>query len=238
MKHKNFFRAACLCISMGFVLCTTTFAEPVNKFISFENNSYNAEELWQQFYNSEANKRLIDIKLEPIREEIKYIERFGNYYFINSSNISTEETDNYFNRLTDLEKQKLELENKKEQYQLLKTGAEYQLTVLGEIKKPHEIKYELLQNGITNISADELLNLESEKESLKYQKEMLEFKNKELEYKYKMGQISDNDFITEFTNTAAEKQDIQQQYDTAKAKIEACSGTLPRPLGPKGRMSF
>ena len=62
---------------MGFVLCTTTFAEPVNKFISFENNSYNAEELWQQFYNSEANKRLIDIKLEPIREEIKYIERFG-----------------------------------------------------------------------------------------------------------------------------------------------------------------
>ena len=67
---------------------------------------------------------------------------------------------------------------------------------------------------------------------------MLEFKNKELEYKYKMGQISDNDFITEFTNTAAEKQDIQQQYDTAKAKIEACSGTLPRPLGLRDACHF
>ena len=233
MKRKNFFIAACLCITVGFVLCNTTFAEPLNNFMSFQSQTNDTEELWQQFYDSEANKRLIDLKIEPIREEIKYLERSGGYYFFNSSNNGAQNSDTYISRLTDLQNQKLELENKKQQYELIKSGAEYQLTALGEIKKPHEIKYELLENGEVNLSEDELLNLQSEREYLKYQKDLLELDNKELEYKYKIGQISDSDFITQFKQTAAKKQDIQQQYELTKAKIEACSSAIPMPLEPK-----
>ena len=50
-----------------------------------------------------------------------------------------------------------------------------------------------------------IINLQSKKEYLKYQKDLLALDNKELEYKYKIGQISDSDFITQFKQTAAKK---------------------------------
>ena len=124
MKRKNFFRAKCLYITVGFVLCTTNFDQPVNNFISFQSQRNNTQELMQQFYDCQANKRPTDLKLEPIREEIKYPEHLGGYYFYSSSNISTENSNTYFSRLTELQNQKLKLENKKEEYDTVKSKIE------------------------------------------------------------------------------------------------------------------
>lgn len=134
-----------------------------------------SDELWSQFYTAEASKKLAELQLEPLREQIRLLERpAGLWYY-------------------------------------------------GYGEEDWSAQYETL----TQLKAREY--------ELKLQEELLELDKKNLEYQYKLGQLADADFLSQYAALLEEKQGLKEQRELLDAQLKLYNELLgPGALGPKG----
>lgn len=193
-----------------------------------------SEALWDQYYEAEASKKLTELQLEPIREQVRLLEHPAALWY---SGYGEEDWSEQYQTLTQLKAREYELKLQKEQYEWNKKNAEYQLTLLGELQKPHELQYQLYLSGSVEFSLESALSLQQEKEALKLQEELLELDKKNLEYQYKLGQLADADFLSQYAAFLEEKQEIKSQRELLDAQLKLYNELLgPGALGPKGRL--
>ena len=224
MKIKKWF-AALLCAGLSVFWTLPAYAVPGSPYAQYVTAS--SGELWEQFYEAETQKKLIDLRMEPIREQIRLLEHSGIY-------LQTGAAPNY-QMLMDLKNQEYALHTQKEQYEMIKKNAESQLTLLGEIKKPHEIQYEL-SSGLTALSGKSAQDLQMEKEALKLREDELELQKKTLDYTYKLGQISEGDFAAQYKQVFRAKEEVKRQRERVDAELSLMVGVNgPKGLGPKGK---
>lgn len=181
-----------------------------------------SDALWKQYYEAEANKKLVELKTQPLHEQIKWAEQMGDY-----------------TQWMEYQQQEYSLKAQKEQYEFQKKQAEYQLTLLGEIQKPHQRLYTLYSEGDTTWSSSSLEELQMQKEALRLQEEKLELEKKTLEYTYRLGQVGDSAFVTQYQDILQQKQEIKQQRETIDAQCQVLSswtGVGPAGAGPAGRL--
>lgn len=219
-----------LCISLGApaMASPTLPTQPEASLVQTVTQS--GEELWAQYYQAEANKKLVEFQLEPIREQIRLLEEPAALQWYDSGAWSEQ-----YAALAELKAQEYELNVQKEQYEWSKRNAEYQLTLLGEIQKPHELQSQLYLSGVTDLSLESALSLQQEKEGLKLQEELLELEKKNVEYQYKLGQLGEADFLSQYTAVLQEKQEIKTQRELLDAQLKLYDGLLgPGSVGPKG----
>lgn len=241
MKRRNMLPAlllAGLCLTVGAPAVAAPGVEAQQLPQASEPNviqSYvtqSSDELWSQFYTAEASKKLAELQLEPLREQIRLLERpAGLWYY----GYGEEDWSAQYETLTQLKAREYELKLQKEQYEWDKKNAEYQLTLLGEIQKPHELQYQLYLSGSVDLSLESALSLQQKKEALKLQEELLELDKKNLEYQYKLGQLADTDFLSQYAALLEEKQGLKEQRELLDAQLKLYDELLgPGALGPKG----
>ena len=224
MKIKKWF-AALLCAGLTVSWTLPAYAVLGNPYAQYVTAS--SGELWEQFYEAETQKKLIDLRMEPIREQIRLLEHSGIY-------LQTGAAPNY-QMLMDLKNQEYALHTQKEQYEMIKKNAESQVTLLGEIKKPHVIQYEL-SSGLTALSGKSVQDLQMEKEALKLREDELELQKKTLDYTYKLGQISEGDFAAQYKQVFRAKEEVKHQRERVDAELSLMVGVNgPKGLGPKGK---
>ena len=65
--------------------------------------------------------------------------------------------------------------------------------------------------------------------------ELLELDKKNLEYQYKLGQLADADFLSQYAALLEEKQGLKEQRELLDAQLKLYNELLgPGALGPKG----
>lgn len=199
---------------------------------SYSYVTQSSDALWSQFYTAEASKKLTELQLEPLREQMRLLERPAGLWYYGYGGADWSEQ---YDTLTQLKAREYELKLQKEQHEWDKRNAEYQLTLLGEIQKPHELQYQLYLSGGVDLTLESALSLQQEKQALKFQEELLELDKKNLEYQYKLGQLSDADFLSQYTAFLEEKQGIKEQRELLDAQLKLYNGLMgPGALGPKG----
>lgn len=236
MKRKKFLPVLLLtglCVTVGVPAAAAPgMVEQQLLAYSYPHVAQSGDELWAQYYGAEAGKKLAELQLEPIREQVRLLERpAGLWYY----GYGGEDWSEQYEALTQLKAREYELNLQKEQYEWDKKNAEYQLTLLGEIQKPHELQYQLYLSGGVDLSLESAFSVQQEKEALKLQEELLELDKKNLEYQYKLGQLADADFLSQYAAFLEEKQRIKNQRELLDAQLKLYNELLgPGALGPKG----
>lgn len=241
MKKKGVLRVLCLCAALALPFSAPALALTTGAPSSLDPSpSYaaGAEELWEQFYDAEAGKKLVEFQLEPLQEQIRLLEHSANYALHTGLAQEGASYSDAYRTWLDLKNQAYALETRKEQYELIKKNAEYQLTLLGEIQKPHEIKYELYSSGTSTWSVEDLPALQSEKASLRLEEEQLELQKKSLEYQYRLGQVGEDDFLRQFKEILRQKDSVKRERERLEAELSLMTelfgpaGSHAGPAGP------
>ena len=96
-----------------------------------------------------------------------------------------------------------------------------------------------------DLSLESDLSLQQEKEALKLQEELLELDKKNLEYQYKLGQLADADFLSQYAALLEEKQGLKEQRELLDAQLKLYNELLgtrsagaERPAGPLNEREY
>lgn len=206
---KKFLSLTC-CTVFFMMICVQTSAAPLQPFptvAQMDATQYvtqSSEVLWQQYYEAEANKKLLEMKTQPLHEQIKWAEQMGDY-----------------TQWMTYKQQEYNFKSQKEQYEFQKKQAEYQLTLLGEIQRPHERVYALYDDETW--AETSFAELQMQKEALRLQEEKWELEKKTLEYTYRLGEVGDSAFLTQYQEILRQKQEIKQQRETIDAQCQLLS---------------
>ena len=191
-----------------------------------------AEELWNQFAQAEAYKKLYELQEKALREQLKLLEGPGAlyYYYANSEGAS-----DMYARLLELQSEQALLKAQKEQYEWQKKQAESYLKLTGAKLGKAELQYALYAGLLTpsGLSYEELY---AQCYSLQLEEQQLELQKKNLEYQYQMGQLADSDFVSQYASVVRQKESVKAQREQYDAELQSMIGVtgpgLALPLLP------
>lgn len=222
MKKQTLSILCCTVFCM--TMCVQTSAAPVQNLANAiasvdaaQSVTQSSETLWQQYYEAEANKKLLELKTQPLHEQIKWAEQMGDY-----------------TQWLEYKQQEYNAKSQKEQYEFQKKQAEYQLTLLGEIQKPHQRIYAWYEEGNAAWEDTSLEELQLQKETLRMQEEKLELEKKTLEYTYRLGEVGDDAFLTQYQDILQQKQYVKEQRENIEAQSQLLTKWTGPDMGPAG----
>lgn len=185
--------------------------------------SQSAEELWAQFCQAEANKKLLELQEKALREQIRLLEHGGYSLYYGTDGTG-------YAQLMALKSQQYQIQLAKQQYELQKKQAEYQLKYLGEKPGKGELEY-LLSTGAITPTGQSYQELQTQVVSLRWQEESLNTQMKALEYQYQLDQITDSQFVSQYAQLLQQKETVKLQREQADAEIKVRYGALGPGLG-------
>ena len=179
----------------------------------------NTEELWNQFSQAEAYKKLYELQEKALRQQIKLLEEAGGIYYYYNDDYSTA-----YSQLTELKNQQYLLKTKKEQYEWQKKQAENYLKLMGIKTGKKELQYALYA-GTLSPSGLSYEELSTQRYSLQMQEEQLKLQKKNLEYQYQMNQITDSEFLSQYASAVRQKEMLKMQREQYDAELHIMIGT-------------
>lgn len=179
-----------------------------------------AEELWSQFAQAEAYKKLYELQEKAIRDQLRLLEGPGTlcYYYSDSEGASSA-----YAQLLELQSEQAELKVQKEQYEWQKKQAESYLKLTGAKLGKAELEYALYA-GLLPPSGLGYEELYAQCCSLQLQEQQLELEKKNLEYQYQMGQLTDSDFVSQYASAVRKKESVKVQRERYDAELQSIIG--------------
>lgn len=229
-RGKNMKRLLCVIFSALMVAgsASSVYALPRYEEVGIEESqtiTASISELWTQFAEAEAYKKLYEMQEKAVKEQLRLYEGPGAAAYLYQSGTASQA----YAQWSELKSQESALKLKKEQYEWQKKQAEASLKLLGEKPGKAELQYALYTGTLTpsGLAYDALL---AKRYSLQMQEEQNELEKKNLEYQYQLGQIDDSSFISGFAAAVLKKEESKQQREQIDAEIEYLYS--PSPAGP------
>ena len=187
-----------------------------------------AEELWNQFAQAEAYKKLYEFQEKAVHEKLKLLEGPGAFAFYSATD---GDPSGIYAQLLDLQKQQYLLKTQKEQYEWQKKQAESYLKLTGAKLGKAELQYALYTGQIaaSGLDYDELY---AQQYSLRLQEEQQELVKKNLECQYQLGQITEDEFVRQYTDAVRQKETAKMQREQYEAELQTMFGIPGLPIRP------
>ena len=179
-----------------------------------------AEELWSQFAQAEAYKKLYELQEKAIRDQLRLLEGPGALCYYDSD---SEGASSAYAQLLELQSEQAELKVQKEQYEWQKKQAESYLKLTGAKLGKAELEYALYA-GLLTPSGLGYEELYAQCCSLQLQEQQLELEKKNLEYQYQMGQLTDSDFVSQYASAVRKKESVKAQRERYDAELQSIIG--------------
>lgn len=192
-------------------------------FSSLEN--LDAEDLWDQFAEAEAGKKLYEMKKKSIRDQIRLYEGPGACFYCVAADSDLS------SKLLEWKNEEYQLRAQKEQYEWQKKLAEAYLKLTGEKMGKAEIQNAIYYGTVkpSGLDSDELY---TKRYDLELKDAELELQKKELECQYQLGQLSDSSFLRQFAAAFLQKEQTRMELDRINAELEAVFGFCAHPGPP------
>lgn len=186
-----------------------------------------AEELWNQFAQAEAYKKLYELQEKAIHQQLKLLEGPGALYYYASAGGDASAA---YGQLLELQNQQYLLKTQKEQYEWQKKQAESYLKLTGAKMGKAELQYALYAGLLTpsGLSYEELY---AQQYALQLQEQQLEMQKKNLEYQYQMGQLEESAFVSQYAAAVYQKETVKMQREQYDAELQNMIGVSGPGLG-------
>lgn len=185
-----------------------------------------SEQLWEDFAQAEAYKKLYEMKEKAIREQLRLFEGPGAccYYY------SGADSADVYTQLQELKSQEYALKVQKEQYEWQKQQAEAYLKMTGAKPDKENLRYALYTGAVSpsGLSGEELY---AQRYSAQVQEQQAEWQKKNLEYQYQLGQLSDSDFVAQYAAAFQQKETIKAQREKLDVEIQMAVGVCGPGMG-------
>ncbi len=188
---------------------------PVNYTSYLNNNLYedmDVDTLWDTFLTADANEKLSDLKIKKFKQTNISLGKKDRemLYYLSLYNNDESYKDIISNQYS-IEQAEYSLKQEKEFYKIQKKQAEQTLKMLGEIKEPTLLEYEVYTQG--NLETIDYNSLLQSQMSLKAQIESCKIDIKNLEYNYLLSNIDDASFLSSYKIL---KENLQKLENDAK----------------------
>lgn len=185
-----------------------------------------ADELWTQFAQAEAYKKLYELQEHALKEQLKLLEGPGAYYYYYSGGDGT----TAYAQLMELKNQEYQIKLQKEQYEWQKKQVESYLKLTGAKMDKAQLEYALYSGAIAT-SGLGYEDLYTQRSSLQLQEQQLEWQKKSLEYQYQLGQLSDSEFVTQYASIFQQKESAKTQREKLDVEIQLLFGSYGPGIG-------